>query len=120
MKMPAELHAHVKETLLKTLLVEPVPLIQHATARAVSVIAKLEIPKEPCQWPEVLTYIFQCCAAAAPQHREIGTFLLSTVADALVSSGTSLAPQYPVRSSLPLGSCFFLDAPPPPRGIVHC
>lgn len=35
LKLPVELHAHIKTTLMTTVLAEPVPLICHATARAV-------------------------------------------------------------------------------------
>lgn len=56
-------------------------LVRHSTARVIASIANIDVPKE--LWPELLTFLHQACTSASAAHREVGTYLLYTLFEAI-------------------------------------
>ncbi|KAJ3343389.1 hypothetical protein HDU93_008754 [Gonapodya sp. JEL0774] len=75
----------IRKHLLEHIIVEPNSLVRHALARAISAIAKIDIPQK--QWTELIPFLYQCCQSPNVAHREVGVFalftLFETIADAL-------------------------------------
>ncbi|KXS17792.1 ARM repeat-containing protein [Gonapodya prolifera JEL478] len=75
----------IRKHLLEHIVVEPNNLVRHALARAISAIAKLDLPDN--KWPDLLPFLYQCCQSPNVAHREVGVYalytLFETIADAL-------------------------------------
>jgi hypothetical protein len=49
--------------------VENSPPVRRASANVVSVVAKYAVPAG--EWPDLLTFLFQCSQSAQEDHREV-------------------------------------------------
>ncbi|KAI9310977.1 armadillo-type protein [Dichotomocladium elegans] len=71
----------IRNQLLQISLNDEKELVRHSTARVISSIAHLDIPRE--SWPELLTFLHQACTSPDASHREVGTYLLYTLFEAI-------------------------------------
>ncbi|KAI7878296.1 ARM repeat-containing protein [Lichtheimia hyalospora FSU 10163] len=71
----------IRSQLLQIALNDEKELVRHSTARVIASIANIDVPKE--LWPELLTFLHQACTSTNAAHREVGTYLLYTLFEAI-------------------------------------
>ncbi|XP_045193420.2 importin-4-like [Mercenaria mercenaria] len=68
----------IRENILQLLLQEPEKIVRVAIAQVVAAAAKHDLPNNA--WPQLFVFISQHVKSDVPQHREIGMYLLYSVA----------------------------------------
>ncbi|CAG8543455.1 8473_t:CDS:10 [Ambispora gerdemannii] len=71
----------MKNHLLEVILREPERLVNHATARVISSIAKVELPAGT--WNELPQFLYDCCKSSNSGQREVGIYVLYTLFDTI-------------------------------------
>ncbi|KAI5118112.1 hypothetical protein M0805_003466 [Coniferiporia weirii] len=84
--VPQSERDQIKQKLPEITLAEPSKLVRHSDARVIAAIASIEMPLQ--QWPDLLPLISRCCTSPQVHERELGTFVLFTVLEAIVEGFT--------------------------------
>ena len=82
-KIPQNVKRQIRDHLFQSTLEEPVPLLRNAEARVISVIAKLDAPKN--EWPDLLEKLAIITKNGYSQQREVTTFVLHALLESLGS-----------------------------------
>ena len=88
-KLPNEQKANFRQHLLQGTLQEEEHIVQHAAARVIVSIAKIDI--ENGEWEDFLDILLRAANNPDPRQRDVGTFLLFT---SLESLGDSMMPRF--------------------------
>ncbi|XP_010528662.1 PREDICTED: importin-4 [Tarenaya hassleriana] len=80
-KLSPQLKQHVKESLIESITIENSPPVRRASANVVSVVAKYAVPAG--EWPDLLTFLFQCSQSAQEDHREVALILFSSLTETI-------------------------------------
>lgn len=88
-KLPDEQKANFRQQLLRGTLQEEEQIVQHAAARVIVSIAKIDI--ENRQWEDFLDILLRAANNPDPRQRDVGTFLLFT---SLESLGDNMMPRF--------------------------
>jgi hypothetical protein len=80
-KLSPQLKQHVKQSLIESITVENSPPVRRASANVVSVVAKYAVPAG--EWPDLLTFLFQCSQSAQEDHREVALILFSSLTETI-------------------------------------
>ena len=67
MKLPGEMQAGIKATLLATIISEPESIIKRGVAGIISVIAKFQLGSG--DWPDLLQFLYETCMNPEPLKR---------------------------------------------------
>lgn len=89
MRVPADIKAQVKQTLIASVTADPARSVRQAVARVISIIAKHEVPSN--EWPDFMAWLSSCASSEELQTREIGMLVLSYVCEAM---GQQLKPWF--------------------------
>ncbi|KZT55244.1 ARM repeat-containing protein [Calocera cornea HHB12733] len=76
---PLEIRTALKKNILEFVLIEPVSLVRHTTARVVAAIAAREMQEKT--WPELLPWLYQASTAPLAETREIGVFIMYSLTE---------------------------------------
>ncbi|KAG0370011.1 hypothetical protein BGZ54_008094 [Gamsiella multidivaricata] len=76
-KLDDDTRIAVKAQLLNIIVKEQDPYPRHSTARVIATIGRVEIPINT--WPELITFLFQCCSSATAGHREVGVYVIYAI-----------------------------------------
>ncbi|KAI9321271.1 armadillo-type protein [Dichotomocladium elegans] len=92
LKVEEATRAPIRAQLLQVVLAEHHELTRHAISRAISSIARIDIPEN--RWPELLSFLHQATTSATKSHREVGMYCIYTlfevVADFFMEQTASL------------------------------
>ncbi|CAA7048920.1 unnamed protein product [Microthlaspi erraticum] len=80
-KLTPQLKQYVKQSLIESITVENSPPVRRASANVVSVVAKYAVPAG--EWPDLLTFLFQCSQSAQEDHREVALILFSSLTETI-------------------------------------
>ena len=58
-------------------------LVRHSISRVIAVIAFIEVPQNT--WPALLPFLQQSCTSQQVVHREVGSYILFTVLESIVT-----------------------------------
>ena len=58
-------------------------LVRHSISRVIAVIAFIEVPQNT--WPSLLPFLQQSCTSQQVVHREVGSYILFTVLESIVT-----------------------------------
>ncbi|KAI7861966.1 armadillo-type protein [Spinellus fusiger] len=82
----------LRSQLLQISLNEQHELVRHSTARAISSVARIDMPEN--KWPDLLSFLNESCGSANASHREVGIYCLYTlfevISDCFMDHMTSL------------------------------
>ena len=88
-KLPNEQKANLRQQLLQGTLQEEEHIVQHAAARVIVSIAKIDT--ENGEWEDFLDILLRAANNPDPRQRDVGTFLLFT---SLESLGDNMMPRF--------------------------
>ncbi len=88
-KLPNEQKANFRQQLLQGTLQEEEQIVQHAAARVIVSIAKIDT--ENGEWEDFLDILLRAANNPDPRQRDVGTFLLFT---SLESLGDNIMPRF--------------------------
>ena len=88
-KLHDEQKANFRQQLLQGTLQEEEQIVQHAAARVIVSIAKIDLENE--QWEDFLDILLRAANSPDPRQRDVGTFLLFT---SLESLGDNMMPRF--------------------------
>ena len=111
-KLPDEQKANFRQQLLQGTLQEEEHIVQHAAARVIVSIAKIDT--ENGQWEDFLDILLRAANSPDPRQRDVGTFLLFT---SLESLEDKMMPRF--HEMLQIFSKTIRESPslpPPPKG----
>eukprot|EP00128_Syssomonas_multiformis_P019057 Colp12_sorted_trinity150504_noHs@13741 len=94
-RQPPNVKAEVKVALVHICMQDQERIVRQATARVISVIAKLELAAG--EWNELFQIMHEACHSSVVAQREMGMFLLFTVVEAV---GSQLKPHFDVLFQL--------------------
>ncbi|CAN7081828.1 unnamed protein product [Brassica oleracea var. botrytis] len=80
-KLSPQMKQEVKQSLIESITVENSPPVRRASANVVSVVAKYAVPAG--EWPDLLTFLFQCSQSAQEDHREVALILFSSLTETI-------------------------------------
>ncbi|XP_010451154.1 PREDICTED: importin-4-like [Camelina sativa] len=80
-KLSPQIKLHVKQSLIESITVENSPPVRRASANVVSVVAKYAVPAG--EWPDLLTFLFQCSQSLQEDHREVALILFSSLTETI-------------------------------------
>ena len=87
-KLPSEQKTNFRQQLLQGTLQEEEQIVQHAAARVIVSIAKIDT--ENGEWEDFLDILLRAANSPDPRQRDVGTFLLFT---SLESLGDNMMPR---------------------------
>ncbi|OMH82724.1 putative importin subunit beta-4 [Zancudomyces culisetae] len=76
-KQDEKVKQQVREHLLKKMFEEQEKLTQHGLGRAVTSIARIDVPNNA--WPGLVEFLYESCNSPAVSHREIGIYVLDSL-----------------------------------------
>ncbi|KAF2531371.1 hypothetical protein F2Q70_00033183 [Brassica cretica] len=80
-KLSPQMKQEVKQSLIESITIENSPPVRRASANVVSVVAKYAVPAG--EWPDLLTFLFQCSQSAQEDHREVALILFSSLTETI-------------------------------------
>ncbi|XP_010438570.1 PREDICTED: importin-4-like isoform X2 [Camelina sativa] len=80
-KLSPQIKLHVKQSLIESITAENSPPVRRASANVVSVVAKYAVPAG--EWPDLLTFLFQCSQSSQEDHREVALILFSSLTETI-------------------------------------
>ncbi|KAK6252202.1 hypothetical protein QUC31_013922 [Theobroma cacao] len=83
-KLPHQVKQLVKQSLIESITMEHSAPVRRASANVVSIIAKYAVPAG--EWPDLLSFLFQCSQSPQEDHREVALILFSSLTETIGST----------------------------------